>query len=49
MTAGNARRRPKAVPFREDWAFASAELTEKAQDGAIERYTWSQWVSLRRP
>jgi hypothetical protein len=36
-------------PFREDWAFASAELTEKAGDGAIERYTWSQWVSLRRP
>lgn len=36
-------------PFREDWAYASAELTEKAGDGAIERYTWSQWVSLRRP
>lgn len=36
-------------PFREDWAFASAELTEKADDGAIERYTWSQWVWLRHP
>jgi hypothetical protein len=36
-------------PFREDWAFASAELTEKAGDGAIERYTWSQWVWLRHP
>ena len=36
-------------PFREDWAFASAEMIEKAEDGAIERYTWSQWVSLRRP
>jgi hypothetical protein len=36
-------------PFREDWAFASAELLEKARDGAIERYTWSQWVWLRHP
>ena len=36
-------------PFREGWAFASAELVEKAEDGAIEKYTWSQWVWLRRP
>jgi hypothetical protein len=36
-------------PFREDWAYASAELLEKASDGAIEKYTWSQWVWLRRP
>jgi hypothetical protein len=36
-------------PFREDWAFASAELTEKAENGAIEKYTWSQWVWLRLP
>ena len=36
-------------PFREDWAYASAELTEHAEDGAIERYTWSQWVWLRHP
>jgi hypothetical protein len=36
-------------PFREDWAYASAELTEKAENGAIERYTWSQWVWLRHP
>jgi hypothetical protein len=35
--------------FREDWAYASAELVEKADDGAIEKYTWSQWVWLRRP
>lgn len=35
--------------FREDWAYASAELVEVASDGAIERYTWSQWVWLRRP
>jgi hypothetical protein len=35
--------------FREDWAFASAELVEKAPDGAIEKYTWSQWVWLRHP
>jgi hypothetical protein len=36
-------------PFREDWAFASAELVEKAENGAIEKYTWSQWVWLRHP
>jgi hypothetical protein len=36
-------------PFREGWAFGSAELTEKAENGAIERYTWSQWVWLRHP
>jgi hypothetical protein len=36
--------------FHEGWAFASAEMIEKASDGAIERYTWSQWVWLsRRP
>jgi hypothetical protein len=33
--------------FREDWAFASAELVERANNGAIEQYTWSQWVWLR--
>ncbi len=32
--------------MREGWAFASADLTEKSSDGAIERYTWSQWVWL---
>jgi hypothetical protein len=32
--------------FREDWAFASAELVEVASDGSIEKYTWSQWVWL---
>jgi hypothetical protein len=36
-------------PFREDWAFASAELLEKASGGSIEKYTWSQWVWLRHP
>jgi len=36
-------------PFREDWAYANAELVEKASDGAIEKYTWSQWVWLRHP
>ena len=35
--------------FREGWAFASAELLGKASDGSIEKYTWSQWVWLRRP
>jgi hypothetical protein len=35
--------------FREGWAFASAEQAEKAENGAIERYTWSQWVWLRHP
>jgi hypothetical protein len=33
----------------EGWAYASAELVEKADDGAIEKYTWSQWVWLRHP
>jgi hypothetical protein len=33
----------------EGWAYANAELVEKADDGAIEKYTWSQWVWLRRP
>lgn len=32
--------------MHEGWAFASADLTEKSSDGAIERYTWSQWVWL---
>jgi hypothetical protein len=36
-------------PFREDWAFATAEMLEKGEDGAVERYTWSQWVWLRHP
>jgi hypothetical protein len=36
-------------PFRVDWAFASAELLEKASGGSIEKYTWSQWVWLRHP
>jgi hypothetical protein len=36
-------------PFREDWAYASAELLEKASDGSIGKYVWSQWVWLRRP
>jgi hypothetical protein len=33
--------------FREDWAFATAEMIEKVEDGAVEKYTWSQWVWLR--
>ena len=36
-------------PFREGWAFASAEMLGKASDGSIEKYTWSQWVWLRHP
>jgi hypothetical protein len=36
-------------PFREDWAFASGDLLGKSSDGAVEKYTWSQWVWLRRP
>jgi hypothetical protein len=36
-------------PFREGWAFASAEMLGKASDGSIEKYTWSQWVWLHRP
>jgi hypothetical protein len=34
--------------FREDWAFATAEMLERNKDGAVEQYTWSQWVWLRR-
>ena len=36
-------------PFREDWAFATAEMVEKAADGGVEKYVWSQWVWLRHP
>jgi hypothetical protein len=32
--------------FRKGWAFASAEQTEQGADGAVEKYTWSQWVWL---
>jgi hypothetical protein len=35
--------------FREDWAFATAEMIETVEDGAVEKYTWSQWVWLRHP
>jgi hypothetical protein len=35
--------------FAEGWAFASAELLNQDEDGGLEKYTWSQWVWLRRP
>ncbi len=35
--------------FGEGWAFASAEMLNQDEDGGLEKYTWSQWVWLRRP
>ena len=35
--------------FDEGWAFASAEMLNQDEDGGLEKYTWSQWVWLRRP
>jgi hypothetical protein len=32
--------------FHKGWAFAEAEQTEQGADGAVEKYTWSQWVWL---
>jgi hypothetical protein len=48
-TTWEARVETLGGAFREDWAYASAEMVERATSGAIERYTWSQWVWLRRP
>jgi hypothetical protein len=35
--------------FDEGWAFASAEMLNQDDGGGLEKYTWSQWVWLRRP